>query len=249
MTLDERAAQDAAAHLDRLDRVAPGAVTAMHVTGSATLDDYRRGSSDLDLYVELAHEVDRDVLAAAHQDVGCMVETLYLPAGSLDGSLTRLSAVPWVVAVPTSSDPREQLNPVTQLTLARYSATLRGARPTVAVDVPAAKAYWRRTVADYWQGQVEEREAALPDLAAGAPVPTFGLLWLALGIARVWHNIRSGEVVSKTTAGGLAAAHWPDLADALRDIIDVRAGKDVELTFEHATATVTLGRRVLAELD
>lgn len=248
MVLDEQAAEDAAAHLDRLDRVAPGLVVAMHVIGSATLADYRRGASDLDLCVELAHEVSGDDLAAAHDGVGCLVETLCVPAGSLDGRITRLDAVPWALALPGSGTPSVHLTPSNQLMLARHCATLRGTPPAIPADVPGAREYWRHTLADYWRGQVEEQAAALPRLDAGGRVPTFALLWVALGVARVWHNIGTGEVVSKTRAGRLAAARWPDLADPLRDIIAVRADEDVALTAAHAHATVELGRRVLAEV-
>ena len=247
MTVDPHAAQEAAAHLERLDKIVPGLVTGFHLTGSATLDDFRPGASDLDVCIELAEQVDIAVLAPAHRGAASIVEGVYLPAGSLDGRYPLLSAVPWALSWPDERDAYGQLQPVLQMSLARYSATLRGAPPSLPANPDDLRAYTRRNLVDYWLPLIEHAERRLPDFAAGEPVPTYQLVWLATGPARLWHNIRAAEIISKTAATELAAGHWPDLAGSLRDIVAVRAGQDVPLTVEHVRSAVLLGRRILAE--
>ena len=245
MELDERAAREVAAHLTRLDRALPDLVVGLHVVGSATLGDYRPGASDLDLCVELAREVDDDELALAGRGAGFLADTVYVPAGALDGRHPRLSDVPWAHAVPAHGSIAEVLTPVLQLQLARYSATVRGAAPLIRADPAAAREHWRSVDAGYWRGEIEELGRRLDEWDDGAPVPTFRLVWLATGVARLWHNMNTGEIISKTQAGRLAASRWPDLAEPLLDIVAVRTGAGAELTARHAHAIRTLAHRAL----
>ena len=247
MTLDPRAAHEAAAHLERLDALRPGLVTGLHLTGSATLDDFRPGASDLDICVELAERVDIAELAPAHRGTASIVEGVYLPEGSLDGRYAKLGEVPWALSWPDDRNAHGQLQPVLQMSLARYSATLRGTPPNLPANPDDLRAYARRNLVDYWLPLIEQAQHRVPDFEAGEPVPTYQLIWLATGPARLWHNIRAAEIISKTAATELAAEHWPDLAGPLGDIVAVRAGADGPLTLDHARAAITLGRRILAE--
>ena len=247
MTLDPRAERDAAAQLDRLDELVPGLVTGFHVTGSATLDDYRPGASDLDICVELADRVDIAELAPAHRGTPQIVEAVYLPAGSLDGTHARIEEVPWALSWPDERDAYGQLHPVLQMSLARYCATLRGTPPNLPANPDELREYDRKRLADYWLPLIELAEQRIPGFEAGEPVPRYNLVFLGTGPAALWQTIRTAEIISKTVATNRAAVRWPDLAGPLRDIVAVRAGQDVPLTVEHARAVVTLGRRILAE--
>lgn len=72
-------------------------------------------------------------------------------------------------------------------------------------------------------------------------------MWIATGPGRLWHTIRTGEIVSKSRAGELVAGRWPDLAGPLLDLVALRAGAPVEVTVAHGLAAVEAGRRVLAD--
>jgi hypothetical protein len=243
--IDRIARQDATAHLARLDDAAPDLVVGLHVIGSATLDDYQPGRSDLDLVAEIAHPLTPEELATvttAHQGPGSRVETVYVTVGGLAGT-EEIPPSPWVRDGEAHQDGSPDLHPVTLLQLADYSATLRGDRPTRPADVPAAQEFCRDNLFSYWLPMLDAAEAVL---AKRAPAED-GVIWVGLGPARLWHTIRTGEIVSKSRASELAAAHWPDLAAPLTDIRAARAGRPVELTVEHGHAAVELGRRVLAE--
>jgi hypothetical protein len=242
--IDPTAARDAAAHLTRLDDAVPGLVVGLHVIGSAMLDDYHPGHSDLDLVAEVAHPPDDTEFAAiagAHQ--GSRVETVYVTVGGLAGA-GEIQPSPWVRDGEAHRDGSHDLHAVTRLQLACYSATLRGDRPALPKDVKAAKDYCRGNLVSYWLPEVDQADAVLATRAPDAPCAAE---WLGLGPARLWHTIRTDEIVSKSRAGALAAEHWPDLAAPLDDILAARAGRPVTLRTPHGHAAVELGRRILAE--
>jgi len=69
---------------------------------------------------------------------------------------------------------------------------------------------------------------------------------VGLGPARLWHTIRTGEIVSKSRAGELAAARWPDLP--ILDLVASRRGADVPLKVAHALASLELFDRIMADV-
>jgi streptomycin 3"-adenylyltransferase len=244
--IDPTAAQDAEAHLARLDDAVPGLVVSLHVIGSAMLDDYHPGRSDLDLVAEVAHppsDAEFAAIAGAHQGDGLRVETVYVTVGGLAG-VGEIQPSPWVRDGEAHRDGSHDLHAVARLQLASYSATLRGDRPALPKDVEAAKDYCRGNLISYWLPEVDRGESVLATRAPDAPCAAE---WLGLGPARLWHTIRSSEIVSKRRAGELAIEHWPDLAEPLNDILAARAGRPAALTTPHGYAAVELGRRILAE--
>jgi len=244
--IDPTAAEDTAAHLARLDDAVPGLVVGLHVIGSAMLDDYRPGHSDLDLVAEVAHspsDAEFAAIAGAHQGDGLRVETVYVTVGGLAGA-GEIEPSPWVRDGEAHRDGSHDLHAVTRLQLACYSATLRGDRPALPKDIEAAKDYCRRNLINYWLPEVDRAESVL---ATREPDTPCAAEWLGLGPARLWHTIGSSEIVGKSRAGELAAEHWPDLAEPLNDILAARAGRPVALRTPHGYAAVELGRRILVE--
>ncbi|MGM1064124.1 nucleotidyltransferase domain-containing protein, partial [Saccharothrix sp. Mg75] len=211
------------AHLRALDESAPGLVAAAHVVGSAALDDHRPGS-DLDLVVELSRTPTPADLAALAAAQTPDLDVVYLVGGEPG---------PWAREGGFHSSGGE-VTPVVLLQLAAYSTTLRGRRPSPAVTRAEVEEYCRRNLVEYWR--------PLLDLVAQVTGPGLraGVLWVAFGPARQWHTIRTGEIVSKSRAAELAAAHWPDLAGPLHDLVAARRGADVELTEVHREAAVEL---------
>jgi hypothetical protein len=244
------AVERAARYLALVDDAARGLVVGLHVVGSAVLDDYRTGS-DLDVVGELAGRpstAELDALAAAHRaDPG--VEAVYVVAGELAGEVDAVADGPWGIDGVLHTDGRcFQLNPVTWLQLGRHAVTVRGPRPEPTVDDAAVRLFCVRNLGEYWRPTLDTTDAVLagrpPDVA---PDPT-GVEWLMLGPSRLWHTIRTGEVVSKTRAGELAARRWPDLAGAVADVLAHRRGEPAGLTAAHGHAAVALGRRVLDDI-
>ncbi|HEX3783998.1 MAG TPA: aminoglycoside adenylyltransferase domain-containing protein [Pseudonocardiaceae bacterium] len=248
MTLSDAAAADAAAHLARLDSIVPGQVNAAHVVGSAVLDDYHPGTSDLDLVIELTHEpteADLAVLLDAHLGAGAKVECQYLRSGALGtpnpvGSMINEGVVHFAC---------KELHAVTRLQLASYATTLRGPAPAIEPDVPAAQEFCRGNLVDYWTRWLT---GGMRIMLRYAPEPVteqwrWAVVWVGLGPARLWHTINTGEIVSKCQAGELAAERWPDLAEPLLDIVAARTGETVVLGNAHGRAAVEVGRRIMAE--
>jgi streptomycin 3"-adenylyltransferase len=249
VTLSDAAAAAAAAHLARLDALAPGQVSAVHVIGSAVLDDYHPGTSDLDLVIELTHdpsEADLRALLDAHVGVGAKVEGTYVASGTLtdpapNASLISDGVVHFAV---------KKLHAVTRLQLAGYAATIRGDAPAIEPDVPAAQEFCKHNLVDYWNDWLTGGSRIMLRYAPAPLTPgwLWTVVWVGLGPARLWRTIDTGEIVSKSRAGELAAEHWPDLGEALLDIVAQRAGNDVELGNKHGRAAVELGRRIMAEV-
>jgi len=250
VTLSDAAAAAAAAHLARLDSLAPGQVSAVHVIGSSVLDDYHPHTSDIDLVIELARdpsEADLRALLDAHTGVGAKVEGTYVASGKWADPASAASLISDGVVHFAS----KKLHAVTRLQLASYAATIRGAAPPIEADVPAAQEFCRRNLVSYWQ---EWLTGGPRIMLRHAPAPLtprwkWTVVWVGLGPARLWWTINTGEIVSKSRAGQLAAEHWPDLGEQLLDIVAERAGKDVKLNNKHGRAAVELGRRIMAEVD
>jgi hypothetical protein len=237
--IDERARRRAEAHLERLN----GLVTGLHVVGSAVLDDYRDGS-DLDVVCELS-AIDEDVLRDAHRaDPG--VEATYVQRGDLRRRVDEVPDGPWAAEGELHTDSRSfQLNPVTWAQLARHAVTLHGDPPRPPLEPDALQRFCAANLAGYWSPLLDTVRRAIADRAPGAAADPGTVQWIALGPPRLWHTIRTGEIVSKSRAGELAAEHWPDLAGPLVDIVATRRGQRAHLTTRHAHAALTVGDRIM----
>ncbi|HEX8868637.1 MAG TPA: hypothetical protein VF821_23460, partial [Lentzea sp.] len=85
-------------------------------------------------------------------------------------------------------------------------------------------------------------------LDLGQAIPRDSLLWVGLGPARLWHTIRTGEIVGKSQAGELAAQRWPDLAPPILDLVASRRGEDRHLVVDHARVSLELFDRIMADV-
>ncbi|MEO6084467.1 MAG: hypothetical protein ABIQ18_15310 [Umezawaea sp.] len=233
----------ALAHAGRIDAHAPGLLAGLHVTGSPALDDYVPGVSDLDLVGVLSRvpdEADLAALAKAHVDPS--VDAVYVQPDDLTRPAADLVR-PWGRDGELRTTEPAYLTPVLWDQLNRYSITVRGDRPKACVTPEEVADYCRGNLVAYWQPLVEQLGAALD---AGVTVPADTVLWVALGPARLWHTLRTGEIVGKSQAVNAAAAHWPDLAAPLAVLVEARHGR-AAVEPEHGLAAVELGRRVLAD--
>ncbi|WP_143138789.1 nucleotidyltransferase family protein [Lentzea waywayandensis] len=208
-----------------LDARLPGLVAGAHVYGSRVLDDVVSGS-DLDIVIELASAA--EVPAFEGADVAIVL------AGSLEKPVFDVTPL------------AGEITPVLWQQLRTVGQTVRGARPSCPGTAADVEAYCRDNLVSYWKLDFDRFREVLPALDLQAPIPRESVLWVGLGPARLWHTIRTGEIVSKSRAGELAAARWPDLP--ILDLVSSRQGSDVPLTVAHAQAALELFDRILADV-
>lgn len=214
-------------YLELLDGHLPELVVGAHVYGSHVLGDVV-ADSDLDIVIELSAPASLPEVDGA--DVAVVL------AGSLDKPVFEVTPL------------AGEITPVLWQQLRTVGQTVRGARPTCPGAAAEVEAYCRENLISYWKPNIEQGRAAMTTWPPGKPVPREGLLWAGLGPARLWHTIRTGEIVSKSRAGELASARWPDLAPLITDLVANRRGDDVPLTVGHLRASIDLLDRILADL-
>lgn len=199
--------------------------------------------SDLDVVIELAHvPADLSVLMAPVD-----VDVIYVLAGELVKPVSSASTVAWGRDGKVDASSQGDLTPVLWEQLRTLSSTVRGTRPACPVTREDVVAHCRENLRSYWEPLLQQADRVLTNREEHRPVFREPLLWIAFGPARLWHTIRTGEIVSKSRAAELAAARWPDLAPLLLDLVAARRDpSSVELTVDHGAAALELGKRVLA---
>ncbi len=210
--IDPTAARDAMAHLARLDDAVPGLVVGLHVIGSAMLDDYQPGHSDLDLVAEVAHppgEAEFAAIAGAHQGDGLRVETVYVTVGGLAGA-GEIEPSPWVREGEAHRDGSHDLHAVARLQLACYSATLRGDRPALPRDIEAAKSYCRGNLVSYWLPLVDTSESILATREPDTPVRPSGSAWGLPGCGTPSEAARSSARAGQASWPPSTGRTWPN---------------------------------------
>ncbi|MET8759596.1 hypothetical protein [Lentzea sp. NPDC004782] len=212
-------------YLSLLDARLPGLVVGAHVYGSRVLDDVV-ADSDLDVVIELSSPAELPAVDGA--DVAVVL------AGALEKPVSEVTPLAGAVT------------PVLWQQLRTVGQTVRGARPSCPGTAAEVEAYCRDNLVSYWKPDFDQAREALPSRPADKPVARDVLLWVGLGPARLWHTIRTGEIVSKSRAGELAAARWPDLP--ISDLVAARRGEDVTLTNDHIALAIELFDRILADV-
>ncbi|MEV6713548.1 nucleotidyltransferase domain-containing protein [Lentzea sp. NPDC051208] len=212
-------------YLTFLDARLPGLVAGAHVYGSRVLGDVVH-DSDLDIVIELSAPADVPAFEGA--------DVAVVPAGALEKPVFDVTPL------------AGEITPVLWQQLRTVGQTVRGTRPTCPGTAADVEAYCRDNLVSYWKLDFDRLREVLPSLDPGAAIPRDSLLWVGLGPARLWHTIRTGEIVSKSRAGELAAARWPDLP--ILDLVASRRGADVPLTVAHAAASLELFDRIMADV-
>ncbi|HEX7304585.1 nucleotidyltransferase domain-containing protein [Lentzea sp.] len=212
-------------YLELLDARLPGLVAGAHLYGSRVLDDVVP-DSDLDVVIELSAPAELPSVEG--------VDVAVVLVGSLEKPVFDVTPL------------AGEVTPVLWQQLRTVGRTLRGPRPSCPGSAADVEAYCRDNLVSYWKRDFDRFRAVLPSLDLAAPIPRESLLWVGLGPARLWHTIRTGEIVGKSRAGELAAARWPDLP--VLDLVASRRGADVPLTVAHAKASLELFDRILADV-
>lgn len=226
------------------DERLPGLITGVYGYGSLVLDDYRPGTSDVDLLVVTARELSPDDLAALEKIHTSMpasppLEAIYVPAAWLERSPPpedpRLVAY-WLDGTmhPAGAE-HGPLNPVVWLQVTRHGRIFRGAPLAVTADPGRVRAYNLDNLRSYWQRQFAER---IPVRFAGVN-PATGFIpematWVVLGPPRLHYTLATGDVTSKSGAGRYLAEHFPAYADLAGRAVAARAGEPAAFTVADA---------------
>ncbi|HEY9010965.1 MAG TPA: aminoglycoside adenylyltransferase domain-containing protein [Devosia sp.] len=218
----------AATLTELIRRYCPDLIIGFHLTGSIAEGDFWPGRSDLDFVAVLSRpltEADSEALTILHRTYGSdptfpLLDGIWLTESELAAGPDSLGKGP------TSHDGvfLEQAvgnrNPVTWFELKR-SIPVIGALDKDALwhDAERLKSWVKQNAASYWRGWLADAER--PWTARG-----FGMFgrampsWGVLGISRQHYTLATGEVASKSTAGGWALEtfdprHRPIIEEAL----------------------------------
>ncbi|TMR88470.1 DUF4111 domain-containing protein [Nonomuraea basaltis] len=209
-------------YLSVADVEAPGLVEGLYLEGSAALDDYRPGTSDVDFVAVTAASPPIEALERIHTRLGAHpFEGVYLTWDDFRHNPSDLEGRPQ--AHGGKLDPRGGVNPITWHTVAHHGVTCRGPKPAE-LDIwsdPAALAAWTDDNLDrYWRRLVTR--AARPLTRWGlVTLGGYGTVWIVTGVSRLHYTLATGGITSKTGAARHALEAFPErwhrvLNEALR---------------------------------
>jgi hypothetical protein len=246
-------------HLDALDAAAPGLVTALYVTGSVTLGDYRQGRSDIDFMAFLSRPVtDPDTvgrLAEVHASLAC--------AADYDGNYVAWACVPDVPDDEPSaphvvggqfhaSAPNHQLTPATWAEFARYGIALRGPRAGqlgIRVSRDRLNEWTLRNLNTYWRSQAEKGIETLRAHDPGTGIAADAVAWMALGPARLHYTLATGDIASKSAAGEYAVNLFPEYRPVVSSAMTWRATGQGDFTYGDWIACAELALHIVADAN
>ncbi|TXM95538.1 aminoglycoside adenylyltransferase domain-containing protein [Methylobacterium sp. WL116] len=231
MTVHPLARRAADAYLAAVDDAAPDLVEALYLVGSAALDDFRPGLSDLDFVAVMASRAGDDALASLAEVHARLHEAVHVPG--LDGLYATWDELrsgpvsraegPCVEGGRFVRSGRRYRDPMTWCVLRDAAVTVRGplCAGTGAWRDPGCLDRWLDASIDgHWRPWLSRVLATLsgdePVLLADGDVEG-----AVLGLCRLHYALATGRVPSKSGAGlyGLIAfpAEWrPVVEEALR---------------------------------
>lgn len=239
------------------DRLAPGLIEGLYVVGSAVLDDWHAGVSDVDIMAFTSRPPDTeevDALRAAHVAAADELE-LHIDGPRLvwvDVAEPPVALVrPWSLGGEFHHDAGcFELNPVMWHTLSANGFSVRGPTPLELsiVDDPAAlRSFVQTNTDEYWRSLADgvKRAAEDPERTAFDAAMTS---WCVLGVARMLHTIRTGQVTSKTVAGLWLADQLPEYGPLIDHAVAVRRGGVAKLDSRETAAATADYLRAIVEL-
>ncbi|WP_420367024.1 aminoglycoside adenylyltransferase domain-containing protein [Curtobacterium sp. L1-20] len=228
------------------------------LTGSAMLDDWRPGISDIDLVLITTRPVAADdlpVIAELHAvpEAGTQIDGVYLTESQLAAGPDAIEVAPQVIGgelIPAGEGG--------ELTWVTWCEIENGAEATVSDGgvsawrpsarrfpgaLDGARAFSRTNLSTYWARLGSETWEQLAGRLETANVNPVAMRWVVLGPARLVATVERGLILSKTDAGRFAARRWPEFEDLLSRAVASRAGKDVEFTVHDARRAIALLER------
>ncbi|MDT3443568.1 MULTISPECIES: aminoglycoside adenylyltransferase domain-containing protein [unclassified Pseudofrankia] len=198
-------------YLMAIDAAAPGLVEGCYVIGSAALDDFRPGASDIDFVSVTATPPAGNQLAAlesvhAHLPRRPLLDGIYITWRDLAGGPEQASPGPHAHGRRLHPRCDHQRHPVTWHSLALHGIAIRGPNPTnigIVTDAQALAHWTRANLDDYWR-RWWQRSSHLPTPAGLACLAPQGPVWGVLGVSRLHYTLTTGKIASKTAAGEYA---------------------------------------------
>ena len=194
-----------------LTRYGGDLVTGLHLVGSMADGDFRPGRSDLDFVAILSRpptDLDSEALGIIHRSYGTdptfpKLDGIWLTEADLSAGPDAVADGPTSVEGSFRARARGNRNPVTWVSLQRSVAIIGELDRTVLwQDRDRLRAWVKDNAATYWRRWHQRTSGSgLPGLAMlGRAAP----MWGVLGIARLHYTVSTGEIASKSTAGGWA---------------------------------------------
>lgn len=226
-------------YLYAVDRALPGYVRALYVVGSAALDAWQPGASDVDTVILTSRAPARDDLARLARIHAGMPPSPHFDGVYLEPALARSwpadgRAVPFVVNGEfRTGTPCGELTPVLWLTLRRHGIPVRGPAVSelgVRVDPEQLRRYNLDNLRDYWQSSVATFPTELAGVAPATAMDGGIVSWFVLGPARLHYTLAHGGIISKAAAGEYLARLLPEYASLARRAVRWRAGGAEQFT-------------------
>jgi hypothetical protein len=222
------------AYLNAVDRARPGLVSALYLTGSVALGDFRENCSDVDFIAAVTRSLstnDLDELRRVHESLPPRphLDGVYLTAADFAAQPSAGESAPYTLNGEFHpSGECFQLNPVLWAELAQDGVTVRGPQPIVAIDGERLHEWNLANLRDYWQPYVASARAIMAGRDQDMPLPyPEALPWLVTGPPRLHLTLATGEIASKTKAARYAAALFPNWAELVDKALAVRGGAGV----------------------
>ncbi|SCL35222.1 Nucleotidyltransferase domain-containing protein [Micromonospora pallida] len=250
-----------ARYLAAVDTVLPGFVELLYLTGSIALDAYQPGVSDIDTLIVTSRRPSPEDLAAlatvhANMPPKPHLDGVYLDRETFRQQPADCRVVPFVVDGRFRTDqPCGDLNPVLWLVLTKYGQAVRG--PAVAdlgltVDHDELRRFNLDNLATFWLPLAANLRAAVADAPDDTPaeatrVGADGVVWCALGPARLHFTLAHEDIVSKAGAAAYLAEILPAYAPLADRALRWRRGEPVALTAADARAAADSVEAVVAD--
>ncbi|OKI02025.1 hypothetical protein A6A06_13030 [Streptomyces sp. CB02923] len=218
-------------YLAHTDRLCPGLVEGLYLTGSIALGDFRPGRSDIDFVVVTAQRLtaaDVAALKQAHAETRGRFrrphfDGIHVTWQDLAAGFASCPGVPYTLLGKFRTAGAFEVNPVTWAVLTKNAVSVRGPAPggfEVGTDPDSLRDWTLGNLEDYWRRRHIEQSRPLSPWGVAA-LGGRAVAWGVLGVSRLHHTLATGEITSKGGAGRYAletfAPDWhPVIEEALR---------------------------------
>jgi len=207
--------------LRMLDEVLPGQVSGFYLVGSIALGAFRPGRSDIDFIAlmegeldgagvrRLARRLQHTHLLRAWADIGrgrwpLQCNGVYLHEEDLAISPDRVAPLASHVTHKVEVGAGFAANPVMWRELQLGGIALRGPeveRLKIHYDDRELRDWTLANMNDYWAGWARAIRSSATSRRRASVIRQAGVPWAVLGVPRLHHTVRTGQIISKEQAG------------------------------------------------